>query len=1141
VGKGLMPPTTGGQASAPRVPGLTTYFTGLRPQRGGGDALKAGEFHCAKSLIVCSSASNHGQIPLTFVANRGQVHRSVRFTATGPELTAYFTAAEVVVNLRGSTVRMRYLGASASPTVEGLELQEGRANYLIGKDQSSWHTNVPLYGGVVYKGLYPGIDMFYSSHMRLLKSEFVVAPGADPSQIRIAYTGVKSLRVDDQGGLIVTSADGDLREDAPEIYQDGSAGPDRVEGAFRVSGNEVTFSVGRYDLNRPLRIDPVLSYSTYLGRGGTTRAQAIALDSTGAAFVTGYTDSTNFPVTGGVVRPTLGRGVEAFVTKLNSSGSAVVYSTYLGGNGDDRGFSIAVDRSGNAYITGWTSSTDFPLASAAQASFGGQRDAFVTKLNSTGTALLYSTYLGGSGTDSGNGIAIDASGSAYVTGSTTSSNFPVLGAFQAALGGQQDGFVTKLNKTGSAIVYSTYLGGALDDRGSSIAVDTSGAAYVAGNTISTNFPTAAALQAVNSGATDAFVTKLSANGHSLVFSTYLGGSETENIEVGRSIVVDSMGCAYITGTTSSTDFPVFLALQGSHARGINDAFAVKLNQEGTSFIYSTYLGGSGIDYGQSIAVDGSGSAYVTGYTSSTDFPSVKADQPANGGGYDVFVAKLDTSGSALLESGFLGGSDSDGGNGIAIDSFGNAYVTGQTLSFDLPVRGAIQTTKGGGSEALAAFVARTKFETALVLSPKSIAFTAIAGTPSSSLENVAITSTDGTAVNFKVTATSSPGGWLVLSANSGTTPLNLDVSANPTGLSVGRYTGSVTITASGTVANSPQSVLVTLNIMSPDRLNVSPSSLTFTQLPNGPTSTSQTVQVTSSGAPIAFLASDWLTVTPSSTTTPATLTVTANGSGLVAGTHTGQLILSSPGVNQQTVDVTLIKSSSSILTIAGSMPQVASAGFWKTTFMLANTGEETALARLSFFDDSGNPLALSLTFPQTSSAAQTPATTVERRIAAGSILIVESTGPDTQPTQVGWAQLLTNGTVGGSAIFRQAVDRTSISEAAVALETRMADAYWLPFDNTGGYATGVAVANIASEAANIGVVIRDDTGAVLTSNKITIPAHGHSSFDMSVRFPGAAQRRGSLELQTPAGGRISVLGLRFSPRTAFTTVPVLAK
>jgi hypothetical protein len=747
------------------------------------------------SRLLAASDSTYGQIPLTFTANRGQVHDSVRFTAKGCGLTAYFTPAEVVINLLSTTVRMRYLGANVSPAVEGLDLQDGHANYFLGADPSLWRTNVPLYGRIVYKDLYPGIDMLYSSHARLLKSEFIVAPGADPSAIRIAYTGAESVRIDEDGSLVLTTADGELREQDPEIYQDGSDGREPVEGAFRVSGDVVTFSVGQYDRSRPLRIDPTLYYSTYLGGGGTDRSNAIAVDSAGAAYVTGYTDSTNFPVTAGVVKPASGGSVDAFVTKLNAAGNAIVYSTYLGGAGDDRGFSIAVDGSGNAYVTGYTGSSNFPLAGPLQSTFGGSKDAFVTKLNSTGTALVYSTYLGGSADDRGNGIAIDTAGSAYITGSTASSNFPLSGPFQAALGGQQDGFVAKLNSTGSALVYSTYLGGSADDRGSSIAVDSAGSAYIAGNTGSTNFPTASPLQAANQGATDAFVTKLSVSGASLIYSTYLGGSGVENIELGGSIAVDSAGSAYITGATSSTNFPVFAPLQTASNGGLYDAFVVKLTPAGTAFVYSTYLGGSSIDFGQSIAVGSGGIAFITGYTSSLDFPTVSADQPANGGSFDVFVAKLNASGSALVESGFLGGGDSDTGFGIAIDSFGSAYVTGQTLSSNFPLRGPVQSSNGGN---LSAFVA--KFTFGSVLPPTAVSVTPSSGTGTSQTfalvysDPIGFTNISWVEVNWNTTQLTAGGCYLHYDRATNVLQLSAD---NGSG-----WAGSATLGVAGALQNS---------------------------------------------------------------------------------------------------------------------------------------------------------------------------------------------------------------------------------------------------------------------------------------------------------------------------------------------------
>ncbi len=670
-------------------------------------------FSVGSRSLYAAASSAYGKIPLTFVANRGQVHASVRFTAQASDITAYFTPEEVVVERRGCAVRLRYAGANPAQLVEGLEPQDGRANYFIGSDPDTWRTDVPLYGRIVYRDLYPGVDMVYSGRASQLKSEFVVAAGADAARIQIVYTGADSVRVGRDGALIVSTSDGELREEAPQIYQESGAGRSVVSGAYVVSGATVSFQLGDYDHSRALHIDPLLSYSTYLNGSGTTRATGIAVDSTGAAYVTGFTDSTDFPVSG-AEQAVSGGSVDAFVTKLNPAGTAIVYSTYLGGSADDRGFSIALDSSQNAYITGWTGSTNFPVSSPIRSTLAGVRNAFVAKLNAAGSALVYSTYLGGAGTDSGNGIAIDTSNAAYITGSTTSVNFPVVGALQATYAGAQDGFVTKLNPAGSAIVYSTYLGGSLSDQGSSIAVDSTGAAYIAGYTMSTNFPVVSPAQAANAGAPDAFVSKLSPSGSTLVYSTYLGGTGMEYVETGRSIAVDSSGSAYITGTTASANFPTSAPMQPANA-GIDDAFVVKLTPAGSAFVYSTYLGGSSVDYGESIAVDGSGYAYIAGYTASSDFPTLNADQTANGGGYDAFIAKLNPSGSAMVEGDFLGGSGNDEGYGIALDSSGSAYLAGQTGSANFPLKTPIENANAGP---LAGFVA--KFTFASVNPPASI-------------------------------------------------------------------------------------------------------------------------------------------------------------------------------------------------------------------------------------------------------------------------------------------------------------------------------------------------------------------------------------------------------------------------------------
>jgi len=445
----------------------------------------------------------------------------------------------------------------------------------------------------------------------------------------------------------------------------------------------------------------------------------------------------------------------------------------------------------------------------------------------------------------------------------------------------------------------------------------------------------------------------------------------------------------------------------------------------------------------------------------------------------------------------------------------------------------------------------------IVLSPSAATFTATVGAGGSSFQNLAVTSTDGSAIPFSVVASTSVGSnWLLVSSTSGTTPTNLSITANPAGLAVGTYTGTVTIAASaGTVANSPQTFPVTLNVVSASTLNVSAASLTFAQSTNGSAPAAQTLTVTSSGATasggqITFAAAatlnqgqNWLFVSPSNATTPANLTVTVNGGGLAPGTYTGQIILSSPGVNQQTVNVTLNVGSGvggGTFTSAGSMADVASAGFWTTTFTLVNNGTTATQIQLNFFADSGSPLPLPLLLPQITSTPTAPMSTFSSTLNAGAVLIIQTTGPSTQTVQTGWAQLLYNGNVSGYAVFGQTTSG-SPQEAVVPLETRTPGAFVIPFDTTGGYATGVALANVSTAAANVTLLIRDDAGSLLQSTTIALAAQGHTSFDLVTRYGLTAQRRGTLEFQTPAGGQISVLGLRFPPGPAFSTIPALAK
>ncbi|MEY2518284.1 MAG: hypothetical protein QOF24_43 [Verrucomicrobiota bacterium] len=685
----------------------------------------------------------YGKLPLAFEANQGQTDPHVKFLSRGNGYSLFLTPTEAVIVLGktarddntlpgvlpnqaikdqreapksfgpATVLRMKLMGGNPTAKIAGTGELPSKSNYLIGNHSEQWHTNLSNYTKVEYREVYPGIDLVYYGNQRQLEHDFVIAPGADPKAIRLAFQGARKISINSAGDLVLDTKGGEVQLKQPRVYQNVDGAERKIAARYVLKGrHRVAFEVAEYDRRQPLVIDPVLSYSTYLGGGGYDQPLNIAVDISGNAYVTGYTTSTNFPTTPGAYQTTIGSSSTAFVTKLNPTGSAVVYSTYLGGNGSETGFGIAVDASGNAYVAGLASSTNFPTTPGAfQTTFGGGGggDCFVTKLNSTGDALIYSTYLGGSLGEGFAAIAVDASGNAYVTGFTNSTNFPTTpGAFQTTFGGASyysstgDGFVTKLNPTGSALVYSTYLGGNRDDYGHSIAVDALGNAYVTGFTESLNFPTTfGAYQTANGGgipSRDAFVIKLNPTGDALVYSTYLGGSGEE---YGLSIAVDSAGDAYVTGYTIYADFPTtpgaFQTTRGSLA--LFDAFVTKLNSTGNALIYSTYLAGSGDDYGFSIAVDISGNAYVTGSTSSTNFPTTPgAVQTTYGGNpFDCFVTKLNPTGDALVFSTYLGGASDDFGAGIRVNAFGNAYVTGYTTSTNFPTTpGAFQTSHGGG-------------------------------------------------------------------------------------------------------------------------------------------------------------------------------------------------------------------------------------------------------------------------------------------------------------------------------------------------------------------------------------------------------------------------------------------------------------
>jgi len=781
-----------------------------------------------------------------------------------------------------AVLHMKLVGGNARADVTGLEELPGKSNYFIGNDPTKWRTNVPNYGKVKYADVYPGVDLVYYGNQGQLEYDFVVQPGADPGQIALdlgaglihGQRGVP-LRIEGNGDLVVATDDGEVTLRKPVVYQPTSHDPRTtneepsplcekvINGNYALKGDLVSFEVANYDKTRPLVIDPALAYSTYLGGSGGDLGYGIAVDASGNAYVTGYTSSSNFPVTPGAFQTTFGGGLEdAFVSKLNATGSALIYSSYLGGSSYDTGSSIAVDASGDVYVVGATTSSNFPTTPGAfQTTCCG---AFITKIRADGSALLYSTYLGGSDLTEAFGIATDAQGNAYVTGYTYSSDFPITpGAFQTTFLGFGNAFVTKLNVAGSALVYSTYLRGTkgiqLFDNGNAIAVDASGNAYVTGLTEFSDLPTTpGAFQPTFVGNYDAFVTEFNAAGSALVFSTFLGGTYAN---VGNGIAVDRSGNVYVMGATNGTDFPTTPgALQTTFGGGTGDAFVTKLNPAGSA-IYSTYLGGSGYDGtpdlgsviipGNGIAIDSQGNAYITGITDSSNFPTTPdafqtTCNKCGLGLVDAFFSKLDADGSALLYSTYLGGGTTKGST-IAVGSDGSAYITGFTYSSNFPTTpGAFQTTYGGNGDA---FVSKFSFGGAITLTPASLSFAAQAIGTFSPVQLVTLKNTSGGTLNIASISRATNDFY---QKNNCPTTLLADASCT---LSVmftptlgGTKLGFVTI--SDDAAGSPQRLALRGTASGSGKivLTLSPPSINFGNVAMGATSNPQTVTVTNVGS-----------------------------------------------------------------------------------------------------------------------------------------------------------------------------------------------------------------------------------------------------------------------------------------------------
>jgi|GEM_PF-2407408 len=674
------------------------------------------------------AVSPFGPSAACFIENRGQFGEGVKFLAKMPFGSVLFTGDGIIFQFIASkeaervpeeekspsgsgtqraalvdNVQMTFIGAQAEPRVEALESTPATFNFLYGNDPRAWVTGARAFQKIIYHDLYPAIDLEVSGRDDSIKCEYRIKPGGRAEDIRIGYGGAIKARVNAQSQLEIATENGLVVEDEPISYQIIDGVKKEVKTAYVMSpAGEFGFKTGPYHQDAELVIDPSLMFSSYLGGSGQEADGGIALDLAGNVYATGHTYSGNFPKTTRAYDRTFNGGVfDVFITKFNPAGSGLVYSTFLGGNGSEAGLAIAVDAGGQAYVCGTTQSINFPTTTGAfDRTLGGVRDAFLAKLNAAGTGLVYSTLFGGSDSDEAAGLAISQNGNVCLTGTTLSADFPTtVSAYDKSLNGR-DAFALRVNSSGKGLVFSTFFGGSGEEQGLGIILDPAENLYITGTTTSSNFPTTSgAYDRSLGGSKDVFVSKFNAPGTGLIFSTYLGSNGLDGTLGG--LAVDSGGNVYLTGFTESNRFPVTTGAWDSAFSGSNEAFLTKLNPAGSALVYSTFLGGSNLEFGRAVGVDALGDAIVTGYTKSANWPTTKdAFDQTHNGDQDIFLTMLNPVGKGLLYSTLIGGSGADRtSGGLALDAYGNAFIIGSTGSTNFPkTTGAYDRTYGGARD-----------------------------------------------------------------------------------------------------------------------------------------------------------------------------------------------------------------------------------------------------------------------------------------------------------------------------------------------------------------------------------------------------------------------------------------------------------